>query len=86
MHDALKHLAKRIGGALTGVEELLRELERQSEREAKTLEEAEYGDDFDAELTTTQENVVAALNDAVRHVDAAASQLDEARRALEEGR
>ena len=39
MHDALANLAKKLTAAQQGVEEVLRELEAQSERETKRSEQ-----------------------------------------------
>lgn len=84
MHDALANLAKKLAAAQQGVEEVLRELEAQSEREAKRSEQAQYGDDFDPDTAQAQEAVVEALAEAIQRTDAAAKELEEARAALRE--
>jgi exonuclease VII small subunit len=84
MHEVFTHLAKRIGAVRDTVTNLVRELEQQLERENETLEQAAYGDDFDEGLTPVQEQVVAALQEALELVDGAETKLDEARGVLAE--
>jgi uncharacterized protein YukE len=86
MQDPLQHLAKRVTTARSTVDEVLRELEKQTEREGKSLEEAAFGEDFDADFASRQEDVVAALNEALRLVDSASASLEEAARGLRETR
>lgn len=82
MHEVFSYLAKRVDAARLSVEEVSRELEKQLEREQKSLETAEFGDEFDAERAEVMELVVAAMQDAVERLHSAEEQLREAHETL----
>ena len=84
MHLAFVHLAKRVGQARGTVAEVVAEVESQSERETRTLEQAEYGDEFDEELAPIQEQVVGALQETLERLDDALRALDDAERTLQD--
>jgi hypothetical protein len=71
MHEAIAFLKKRTEAAKKELDELASVLAKQSEREQKALEAAEYGADFDAGRALPQETVVEALQDAVEGVEEA---------------
>ena len=82
MHEVFSYLAKRVDAARLSVEEVSRELEKQLEREQKSLETAEFGDEFDAERSEVLELVVAAMQDALERLHSAEEQLREAHETL----
>ncbi|RMG06892.1 MAG: hypothetical protein D6731_24815 [Planctomycetota bacterium] len=82
MHTAFRHLARRIGTVYEQLESVAREVEQQSERETKLLERVEYGDDFDEHVAPVQEEVVAALAEALELLDEARDRLERARQTL----
>ena len=84
MHHALAHLTKRVGEVGAVLDQLLREVEAQLERETQQLDEVAYGDDFDAARAPHQEEVVQALQTTVELLDAASDQLRDAGRTLDE--
>ena len=69
MHEAIAFLKKRTEAAKKEIDELAAMLGKQSEREQKALEAAEFGDEFDAGRAVPQEKLVEALQDAVEGVE-----------------
>jgi Spy/CpxP family protein refolding chaperone len=86
MHDVLDHLAKRIDAAAAALTALLDDVEKQSEVEAKRLEEASEGDDFDDEAASAQAEVVEAMQQALERLETAEDALIRARDALRDAR
>lgn len=84
MHEVFTHLSKRVQTTQKALAELIAEVERQAQREAKALEEAEYGSEFDAETSPVQEKVVSALQSVLEDLDAADEALTAARETLGE--
>ncbi len=75
MHQVFVHLAKRVASAREALNVVIREMQKQSEHETKTLEEAAYGDEFNSELAPIQEKVVAALQEVLEALDEADARL-----------
>lgn len=84
MHAAFNHLGKRVREAQEALNQVIREIQKQAERETKTLEQAAFGDEFDEELAPIQDKVVAALQEAMELLDEADRAMDDARRTLED--
>lgn len=82
MHEAIGYLAKRVKGAEEALEAVLEELRRQLQREQKTLEQAVYGDEFDAEQGPIQERVVAVLQEVIERLEEASEAVEASREAL----
>jgi hypothetical protein len=82
MHDAVNHYGKRLDGALTSLTQLLQDGEKLAEREAKNLETAETGDDFDDGDAATQAEVTAAVQRAVELLAEAEDAVRDARDAI----
>lgn len=82
MHDAVNHYGKRLDLALTSLTQLLQDGEKLAEREAKSLEQAETGDDFDDGDAATQAEVTAAVQRAVELLADAEDALRSARDAI----
>lgn len=78
MHEAIAHLKKQTEAARKSLDELATALARQSERETKALEAAEFGREFDAEAALPQETLVEALQEALEGVEEARDGLQQA--------
>lgn len=86
MHDAVDHLAKRIDAAAAALTALLDDVEKQAEVEAKRLEEASEGDEFDDEEARGQAEVVDAMQEALERLETAEDALVRARDVLRDAR
>ena len=84
MHQAFKHLAKRVVEAQAALTAVISEVEKQNERETKTLEDVAYSREFNAEQAPIQENVVAALQTTLESLYHADDDLSTATRTLED--
>lgn len=84
MHQAFKHLAKRVLEAQSALTAVITEVEKQNERETKTLEDVAYSREFNAEQTPIQENIVASLQTTLEALYHADDDLTSATRTLDE--
>lgn len=71
MHEAIAFLKRKTDEARKAVDELASALAKQSERETKALEAAEFGTDFDADAALPQERIVEAMQEALEGVEEA---------------
>ena len=77
-------MGKRVAEAQALLIAVVTEVEKQSERETKLLEEAAYGRQFNDELAPIQEKVVASLQAVMEGLDRADRELTRARETLED--
>ena len=82
MHQAFKHLAKRVAEVQEALRQVTREVESQSERETKVLEQVAYGKTFDEGLAPFQEEVVAQIQQSLEALDRAHDELSTAHTVL----
>ena len=69
MHEANAFLKRKTEEARKAVDELALALAKQSERETKALEAAQFGAEFDGDAALPQEKIVEALQDALEGVE-----------------
>jgi len=71
MHEAIAFLKKRVEAAKKDLDEVTTLVAKQSEREQKALEAAEFGAEFDAGKALPQEQLVEALQEALEGMEEA---------------
>src|SRR5690606_4633980 len=84
MHQAVVHLAKRITAAHKATLDVLNEVEKQVEQQAKALDDVSQGRRFDEEAAEAQARLVEALQETLTLLEAAEGSLADAKGRLDD--